>query len=129
MNDIFRDLLDAGLLVYLDDILIYKRTWEEQVRLLREVLQRLRQHQLYAKLKKCEFAVQKLVYLGHIVDVDEIKVDPAKLQVIQKWPRPEIVQELQSFVGLVGYYWKFVQGFSRLVVPLTNLLQSGSVWD
>lgn len=93
------------------------------------MLGRLRQHQLFAKRKKCEFAVQHLEYLGHIVDVGGIRADPAKLQVIQDWPRPQTVSELQSFLGLAGYYRKFVQHFSRLAAPLTLLLQNRVPWE
>lgn len=72
--------------------------------------------------------MQRLEYLGHIVDVEVIRADPKKLQVVQEWPLPRTVTELQSFLGLLGYHRKFIAGFSRLVVPLTNLLQSGQPW-
>ncbi|GJT22234.1 retrotransposon protein, putative, ty3-gypsy subclass [Tanacetum coccineum] len=103
---------------------------EEHERHLRIVLEILRQKKLYAKFSKCEFWLQQVAFLGHIVSADGIIMDPSKVEAITKWPRPTTVTEVRSFLGLAGYYRCFVEGFSRLALPLTQLMRKGEkfVW-
>src|SRR5208282_5958533 len=114
MNDIFRDLLDICVIVYLDDILIYSKNPEEHEQHLRQVLQRLKEHQLYAKLSKCSFFVDSIKYLGHIMDADGIKPNSRLIKAIEKLPRPTTFKELQSVLELAGYYQKFIPKFSAI---------------
>nr|GFC97177.1 putative reverse transcriptase domain-containing protein [Tanacetum cinerariifolium] len=97
----------------------------------RTVLQTLRQEKLYAKFSKCEFWLSSVAFLGHIVSEEGITMDPAKVEAITKWPRPMSVTEVCSFLGLAGYYRRFVEGFSRLALPLTKLMRKGEkfVWN
>ena len=121
MHQIFADLIGKTVLVYLDDILVMSRTPEEHVRDLREVLSRLQKHKLYAKLSKCEFNKAELKFLGHVVGRNGISVDPEKVAVIQKWPVPKNVKELQAFLGLANYFRKFIEKYSTVAAPLTAL--------
>ena len=125
MNRIFRDYLDQFVVVFIDDILIYSKTEAEHVEHLRIVLTKLRKEKLYAKLKKCDFWLKQVAFLGHIISAEGITVDPQKIDAIIKWPRPTTVTEIRSFLGLAGYYRRFVEGFSQLAVPLTKLTRKG----
>ena len=116
MNRIFQPYLDQFVVVFIDDILIYSRSTEEHEKHLRIILQLLREKQLYAKFKKCEFWLKKFGFLGHIIDKEGISVDPAKIEAIKDWPRPTNVTEVRSFLGLAGYYRRFVEGLSRIAV-------------
>nr|GEY10076.1 RNA-directed DNA polymerase homolog [Tanacetum cinerariifolium] len=106
-------------------------TEEEHEDHLRTVLQTLRQEKLYAKFSKCEFWLSSVAFLGHIVSVEGITMDLAKVEAITKWPRPTSVTEVHSFLALAGYYRRFVEGFSRLALPLTKLMRKGEkfVWN
>jgi hypothetical protein len=121
MNRIFRELVDRCVVVFIDDILIYSKSREEHEEHLRIVLSILRKHQLFAKFKKCEFWLDKVAFLGHVVTKEGIAVDPGKMEVVVNWVRPSNAHEVQSFLGLAGYYRRFVEGFSRLAAPLTRL--------
>ena len=121
MNRVFKDYLDRFVIVFIDDIPIYMCLEEEHKYHLRLVLQRLREHQLYAKLSKCEFWLPQVAFLGHIVGKDGILVDPSKIEAVKNWPRPASVSEVRSFLGLASYYRRFVEGFSKIAVPLTEL--------
>ena len=125
MHTVFTDFLDSFVVIFIDDILIYSRSQEEHARHLRMVLQRLREHQLYAKFSKCDFWIERVAFLGHVISKDGLAVDPQKIAAITDWRRPESVTEVRSFLGLAGYYRRFVAGFSRLALPLTQLLQKG----
>lgn len=122
MNDIFREVLDKFVVVYLDDILIYSKSREEHCQHLQHVLTTLRKYQLYAKLTKCELFQNKVEYLGHYLSDQGIHVDDRKIQTIQNWPEPRNLTELRSFLGLASYYRKFVKDFSTIASPLTALL-------
>ncbi|GJT05309.1 putative reverse transcriptase domain-containing protein [Tanacetum coccineum] len=119
------------VIVFIDDILVFSKSKEEHEEHLRTVLQILRQEKLYAKFSKCEFWLSKVAFLGHIVSAEGITMDPAKVEAITKWPRPTSVTEVRSFLGLAGYYRRFVEGFSRLALPLTKLMRKGEkfVWN
>nr|KYP33422.1 Retrovirus-related Pol polyprotein from transposon 17.6 [Cajanus cajan] len=121
MNKIFRPFLDKFVVVFIDDILIYSRTPEEHGEHLRLVLEILKAKQLYAKLSKCEFWLDEVKFLGHVISVEGIAVDPAKVESVLQWERPRTVTDIQSFVGLAGYYRRFIEGFSKIVAPLTQL--------
>ena len=130
MNRVFHEFLDKFVIVFIDDILVYSKSEEEHEQHLSMVLEVLRQQRLYAKFSKCEFWLDRVAFLGHIVSADGITMDPAKVEAITKWPRPTNVTEVRSFLGLAGYYRRFVEGFSRLALPLTQLMRKGEkfVW-
>jgi hypothetical protein len=125
MNGIFREYLDKFVIVFLDDILIYSKSEEEHEKHLKMVLQVLREHQLYAKLSKCSFYQKKIHYLGHIISEEGITVDPEKIKAIEGWPTPRNVSEVRSFMGLAGYYRRFIEGFSKIAHPITSLQKKG----
>jgi hypothetical protein len=125
MNGIFREYLDKFVIVFLDDILIYSKSEEEHEQHLRMVLQVLREHQLYAKLSKCSFYQRQIHYLGHIISEEGIVVDPEKIKSIEGWPTPRNVTEVRSFMGLAGYYKRFIEGFSKIAHPITSLQKKG----
>ncbi|XP_052726175.1 uncharacterized protein LOC128194658 [Vigna angularis] len=121
MNRIFRPYLDKFMVVFIDDILIYSKSCEEHEEHLRLVLGVLRNKELYAKLSKCEFWMKEVQFLGHVVSAGGISVDPAKVRAVLDWESPRSVTEVRSFVGLAGYYRRFIEGFSKIVAPLTQL--------
>jgi transposase InsO family protein len=129
MNTIFRPYLHKFVLVYLDDILIYSKTPEEHCQHLRQVLELLREHQLYANMKKCSFAKSEVAYLGHIVSSEGVKVDPRKTAAVYNWPKPTCLTELRSFLGLATYFRKFIKDFARLAMPLHGMTRKGVLWD
>ena len=126
MNDIFRDLLDVCVIVYLDDILVYSKNKEEHEQHLRQVLQRLKEHQLYAKLSKCTFFASSIEYLGHIADGDGLRPNPRLVQALMDFPQPKTLKELQSFLGLANYYRKFIGRFSNIALPLTDATRNNT---
>ena len=109
------------MLVFLDDILVYSKNEHEHEQHLRLVLQKLREHKLFGKLSKCVFYQTKVHYLGHIISSEGISVDPTKIKAIEEWPAPTNVHEIRSFMGLAGYYRRFVKEFSRVAHPITSL--------
>jgi len=129
MNGVFRTYLDKFVVVFIDDILIYSKDKEEHTNHLRTMLQTLRKHQLYAKLKKCEFWLTEVTFLGHAVTKEGIKVDPQKINAVIKWPRPTNVTKVKSFLSLVGYYRRFMKDFLKMASPLTNLLKKPTKFE
>jgi hypothetical protein len=121
MNDLFREYMYKFVIVFLDDILVYCKSKDEHEQHLRMVLQALREHQLYAKLRKCSFYQKKIHYLGHIISKDGIVVDPEKIEAIREWSSPNNVTKVRSFMGLSSYYRRFIVGFSRIAHPITSL--------
>nr|KYP66455.1 Retrovirus-related Pol polyprotein from transposon 17.6 [Cajanus cajan] len=124
MNRIFRPFLDEFVVVFIDDILIYSRTLDEHGEQLRLVLEILKAKQLYAKLSKCDFWLEEVKFLGHVILAEGIVVDPAKVESVLQWEHPRTVTDIQSFVGLAGYYRRFIEGFSKIVAPLTQLTRN-----
>jgi hypothetical protein len=125
MNGVFREYLDKFVIVFLDDILIYSKSEEEHEHHLRMVLQVLREHQMYAKLSKCSFYHKQIHYLGHIISKDGIAVDLEKIEAIREWSAPKNVIEVRSFMGLAGYYRRFIGGFLKIAHPITSLQRKG----
>ncbi|KAA3483284.1 DNA/RNA polymerases superfamily protein [Gossypium australe] len=123
MNQIFRPYLDRFVVVFIDNILIYSQDESEHAEHLRIVLQTLRDKQLYAKFSKCEFWLREVGFLGHVVLANGIRVDPSKISAVIDWKPPRNVSEVRSFLGLAGYYRRFVKGFSMISTPMTRLLQ------
>jgi hypothetical protein len=121
MNSIFKPFLQKFVLVFFDDILIYSKSWEDHVRHVEKVLQLLKEKQLYAKPSKCFFGVKEVEYLGHIVSHEGVKVDPNKIKAMMGWPIPKTLKNLRGFLGLTGYYRKFVQNYGRIETPLMTL--------
>ncbi|GAU45188.1 hypothetical protein TSUD_178810 [Trifolium subterraneum] len=131
MNRIFHSFLDKFVVVFIDDILVYSKSVEEHKEHLRIVLQVLKEKKLYAKLSKCEFWLEEVSFLGHVISSGGIAVDPAKVDAVMKWGTPESVLEIRSFLGLAGYYRRFIEGFSKMALPLTLLTRKDQafVWD
>jgi hypothetical protein len=131
MNKVFMEYLDKFVVVFIDDILVFFKNKEEHEEHLRLVLQKLRENQLYAKLSKCDFWLREVSFLGHVISDGGIAVDPSKVQDVLNWNPPKNVLEIRSFLGLAGYYRRFIEGFSKIVKPLTSLLEKGKEfkWD
>ncbi|WVZ58486.1 hypothetical protein U9M48_008758 [Paspalum notatum var. saurae] len=123
MNSVFMDYLDKFVVVFIDDILIYSKTEAEHEEHLKLVLQILREHKLYAKFSKCEFWIDEVRFLGHVVSKGGIAVDPIKVSTVTNWKVPEIPKEVRGFLGLAGYYRRFIEKFSRIANPMTSLLE------
>ena len=126
MNSTFHDYLDKFLAIYLDDFLIYSATLEEHLEHLRLVLQRFREHQLYAKRSKCVFGVNEVPFLGYVVNGNGILTSPDKVSSIRKWAAPTDASELRRFLGLANFYHKFVKGFADIAAPLHGLLKKNT---
>ena len=123
MNSVFMPELDKFVVVFIDDILVYSCNEEEHAEHLRVVLSRLHEHQLYAKFSKCEFWLKKEPFLSHVLSEEGISVDPAKVQEVLDWKIPTSVHEVRSFLGLAGYYRRFIPEFSKISKPMTRILQ------
>ena len=121
MHRIFQPYLDQFVVVFVDDILIYSQLeWEHEYHL-RIILQLLRDHQLYAKFTKCEFLLTMVRFLGHVVSASRLSVDLEKVEQVMSWERPKSVFEICSFLGMAGYYRRFIEDFSRIAAPMTRL--------
>nr|ABA97807.1 retrotransposon protein, putative, Ty3-gypsy subclass [Oryza sativa Japonica Group] len=123
MNKVFMEYLDKFVVVFIDDILIYSRTKEEHEEHLRLALEKLRGHQLYAKFSKCEFWLSEVKFLGHVISAGGVAVDPSNVESVTNWKQPKTVSEIRSFLGLTGYYRRFIENFSKIAKPMTRLLQ------
>jgi hypothetical protein len=123
MNSVFMTELDKFIVVFIDDILVYSKNEEEHAEHLRIVLPCLRDHKLYAKFSKCEFWLDSVKFLGHTIYNEDISVDPSKVQEVMEWRPPNPVHQIRSFLGLAGYYCRFVPDFSRIAKPMTELLK------
>ena len=131
MNRVFHPYLDQFVMVFIDDILVYSKDAQKRELHLRIVLQILRENQLFAKLSKCDVWLKEVSFLGHIISAEGIRVDPVKIEAVMNWKPPRNVTEVRSFLGLAGYYLRFVQGFSVIASSLTRLLRKGVnlEWD
>ncbi|KAK1419615.1 hypothetical protein QVD17_28835 [Tagetes erecta] len=121
MNRICKPYLDKFIIVFIDDILIYSKNESDHVEHLRTLLKLLRTERLYAKFIKCEFWLHEIQFLGHVINSEGIQVDPSKIKAITEWGIPKTQTEIRSFLGLAGYYRRFIQDFSRIAIPLTSL--------
>ena len=129
MNQIFREYLDQFVIVFLDDVLIYSRTLAEHRRHVRLALDVLRKHQLFAKDSKCEFFRDHIDFLGHRVDREGVHMMEDKVRAIREWPTPTSIEEVRSFLGMVGYYRKFIANFSSIAAAMTQLLKKGTHFE
>src|SRR6266540_2960483 len=122
------EYLDKFVVVFIDDIMIFSKTKEEHEEHLRMVLQKLRDHQLYAKLSKCEFWLKEVSFLGHVISGGGVSADLGKVRDVLNWKTPQNVGDIRSFLGLAGYYRRFIEGFSKISKPLTKLLEKGAIF-
>ena len=131
MNRIFQPYLDQFVIIFIDDILIYSKNPQEHAQHLRIVLDILREKQLFAKFSKCEFWLSEVKFLGHVISQGGVAVDQSKVEAVQNWARPKNVSEVRSFLGLAGYYRRFIMKFSQIALPLTRLTRKEVpfVWD
>jgi hypothetical protein len=131
MNSVFMEELDKFVVVFIDGILVFSKSKKEHEEHLRIVLQRLCDHQLYAKFTKCEFWLSKVQFLGHVVSSEGISVDPGKVREVLDWKPPRTVHQVHSFLGLAGYYPRFILNFSKISKPITDLLKEEEkfVWN
>jgi hypothetical protein len=131
MNSVLMQELDKFVVVFIDDILIYSKNPEDHRNHLRIVLQRLRDHHLYAKFSKCEFWLDTVKFLGHTISSNGISVDPSKVQEVMDWKPPTSVHHIHCFLGLAGYYRRFIPDFSKIAKPMTERLKKGVKfsWD
>ena len=129
MNKVFQPYIDQFVVVFVDDILIYSQSeWEHEYHL-RIVLQLLRDHQLYAKFSKFEFWLTEVRFLGHVVSESGVSIDLEKVEAVMSWERPKSVVEIRSFLGLAGYYRRFIEDFSRLAAPMMRLTRKQVKFD
>jgi len=123
MNEVFRRHLRKFVLVFFDDILIYSQTMTEHLEHLQTVFELLKGYQLVAKRNKCAIGIPHVEYLGHVISKEGVATDPKKIQAITDWPKPQNVRQLRGFLGLTGYYKKFVKNYGAISKPLTQLLK------
>ncbi|GKB00661.1 putative reverse transcriptase domain-containing protein [Tanacetum coccineum] len=129
MNRVCKPYLDKFVIVFIDDILIYSKTKQEHEEHLKLILELLKKEELYAKFSKCEFWIPKVQFLGHVIDSKGIHVDPAKIESIKDWASPKSPTEIRQFLGLAGYYRRFIEGFSKIAKSMTKLTQKKVKFD
>jgi hypothetical protein len=129
MNKVYMEYLDKFVVVFIIDILVYSRGEEEHEEHLHLALQKLREHRLYAKLSKCEFWMKQVAFLGHVISKGGISVDPSKVQDVLSWNAPMSVDDIQNFLGLAGYYRRFIKAFSKIRKPMTELLEKDKKFE
>ncbi|GKA62633.1 putative reverse transcriptase domain-containing protein [Tanacetum coccineum] len=129
MNRVCKPYLDRFVIVFIDDILIYSKSRKEHEGHLKLILKLLKEEELYAKFSKCEFWLSKVQFLGHVIDSEGIHVDPAKIESIKDWASPKTPTEIRQFLGLAGYYRRFIKGFSKIARPMTKLTQKSVKFD
>ncbi|KAI2647808.1 Transposon Tf2-9 polyprotein [Labeo rohita] len=126
INEVFRDMLNRWVIVYIDDILIYSNSYSEHVQHVRAVLRRLIAHQFYAKEEKCAFHQDKISFLGYIISSERVAMDEEKVEAVLNWPRPSTLRELQRFLGFANFYHHFIRNFSTVAAPLTAMVKRGT---
>ena len=129
VNDIFADMLDVSVVVYLDDILVYSDNPEDHQKHVKEVLRRLHANNLYCKASKCEFNKDTVEYLGFILSKGGLYMSEEKIEAITDWPTPRKVKDIQSFLGFCNFYRRFIHGYSEITIPLTRLTRKNVMWD
>jgi len=129
MNDVFSNLLDMCIVVYLDDILIYSDDIRQHWSHVKEVLKRLQKAELYAKAEKCEFHLDSIEYLGYVLSLSGLTMSDAKVKTIQEWPEPKKVKDIQSFLGFTNFYRRFIFNYSDIVILLTCLTRKNTLWN
>jgi hypothetical protein len=129
MNKVFMEYLDKFAVVFINDILVFSKTMEEHEEHLRLVLEKLRSNQLYAKFCKCEFWLTEVAFLGHVITAGGVSVDPGRVKDVLNWMPPATVSEIRSFLGLAGYYRRFIKDFSKITKPMTRLLEKNKDFD
>ncbi|GJW04723.1 reverse transcriptase domain-containing protein [Tanacetum coccineum] len=129
MNRVCKPYLDKFVIVFIDDILVYSKSKDEHEVHLRLVLELLKKEELYAKFSKCEFWLQEVQFLGHVVNQNGIHVDPSKIEAVKNWKAPTTPSEVRSFLGLAGYYRRFIENFSKIAKPLTSLTQKNQKYE
>ncbi|GJR22022.1 putative reverse transcriptase domain-containing protein [Tanacetum coccineum] len=129
MNRVCKPYLDKFVIVFIDDILIYSKDKKEHEEHLKAILELLKKEKLYAKFSKCEFWIPKVQFLGHVIDSRGIHVDPAKIESIKDWATPKTPTEIRQFLGLAGYYRRFIEGFLKIAKSMTKLTQKGIKFD
>jgi hypothetical protein len=129
MNKVFMEYLDKFIMVFIDDILVYSRSEEEHEGHIHLVLQKLQDHKLYAKLSKCEFWLKQVAFLGHVISKGGIFVDPSKVQDVLSWKAPTSAGDIRSFLGLAGYYRRFIEGFLKISKPMIELLEKDKQFE
>ncbi|CAM8977675.1 unnamed protein product [Rhodiola kirilowii] len=123
MNQVLSPFLRQFVLVFFDDILIYSKELQSHIEHLTKVFELLRKEHFYLKLSKCDFRVARVHYIGHVISSEGVSTDPKKIDTMIRWPTPRKVRELRGFLGLSGYYRKFIQGYGVVAQPLTKLLK------
>ncbi|GJS86192.1 putative reverse transcriptase domain-containing protein [Tanacetum coccineum] len=123
------DTMNKFVIVFIDDILIYSRNEKEYEEHLKTILELLKKEELYAKFSKCEFWINTVIFLGHVIDSSDIHVDPAKIEAVKNWASPTTPSEICQFLGLAGYYRRFIKGFSKIAKPMTELTQKNQKFD
>ena len=130
MNDLLRDLIDQGVvIVYMDDILVFNKTLEEHCQTVRRILEIIAENELYLKPEKCEFEKSRIDYLGLIISAGQVEMDPTKVRGVADWPKPKTVKEVQSFLGFINFYRRFIHDFARVARPLHELTRKTVVWN
>nr|GEX19460.1 putative reverse transcriptase domain-containing protein [Tanacetum cinerariifolium] len=129
INRVCKPFLDKFIIVFIDDILIYSRNKVEHEGHLKQILELLKKEELYAKFPKCDFWLSKVQFIGHVIDSEGIHVDPAKIESINDWESPKTPTEIRQFLGLTGYYRRFIEGFSKISKPMTKLTQKSVKFD
>ncbi|GKB84984.1 putative reverse transcriptase domain-containing protein [Tanacetum coccineum] len=129
MNRVCKPYLDKFVIVFIDDILVYSKDEEEHGKHLKIILELLKKERLYAKFSKCDFWLDSVQFLGHVIDRSGVHVDPAKIEAIKNWAAPTTPMEVRQFLRLVGYYWRFIEGFSLIYKPLAKLTQKDKKYE
>lgn len=126
MNQVFKPLLRKCVLIFFDDILIYSKSLSDHWMHLRQVFEIMSLHQMHAKPSKCIFEIEKIEYLGHFISGQGVETDPRKIESVANWPTPQSIKNLRGFLGLAGYYRKFIKGYALISRPLNDLLKKGA---
>jgi hypothetical protein len=122
MNDVLKPFICKFVLVFFDDILIFSNTWTAHLQHVKQVFQMLHEHKMFLKQSKCSFGKESVAYLGHVIATARVAMDPAKIAAVETWPHPRTLRALRGFLGLTGYYRKFIAGYDEIAAPLTVLM-------